>query len=115
MSEIEPVLSAIISYDDRWIVFLCGELDVSSGEELKYLAEAISAASQEPVDFDLSGVSFTDIAGWRGICSATRLLNASGTAARIINPSAAVRKVTGVLASSRQRPHSHHTIPTKAA
>lgn len=114
MSETEP-FSALISCDDRWTVLLCGELDARSRGALESLATAISATGCEAVDFDLSGVTFTDIAGWRSVCTAARSLNASGTTARIVNPSREVRRLTEALRCPDRRRPAPKGAPAKAA
>ncbi len=82
---------------NRWVVRIRGELDLATGRVL--VADAHDLARQRrSVDFDLGGVTFADSSGWASVRAAARILEEAGLVARIVNPSPAVRKVTGLLA-----------------
>jgi anti-anti-sigma regulatory factor len=97
MYDSEPTLSALISYNERWRVALWGEVDRSARDRLLSLATALATSGNDPVDFDLSGVTFIDRAGWLAVSTAAAMLQAAGAAARIINPSPAVRRLTDLM------------------
>lgn len=97
MRRSEPVLRMKVDHDDWWRIFLSGEVDWSAKRELCSLANLLSTFG-EPVDFDLSRVSFVDRAGWAAIFSATEIVRASGVVARIVNPSTEVKRLTDLLA-----------------
>lgn len=78
-------------------ISLSGEVDWRVKRELCSLANLLSTFG-EPVDFDLSRVSFVDRAGWAAVCAAAESVRASGVAARIVNPSPEVKRLTDLLA-----------------
>jgi anti-anti-sigma regulatory factor len=82
---------------NRWVVKVNGELDLATGQIL--VADARDLVCQgKSVDFDLSGITFADSAGWAGVRGAARVLEEAGLVARIVNPSPPVRKLTALLA-----------------
>jgi anti-anti-sigma factor len=97
-----PVLSTTISYTDRWRIALGGELDADARSTLQPLVEALAGSGEDAVDFDLSGVTFADSAGWAVVCAAAATLRSAGMPSRIVEPSAAILRLTGLL----QRAHS---------
>ena len=101
MTKIDLPFSTTIKRTDRWIVSLSGEIDAASRSELLSLVELLSERSGG-IDFDLSGVRFIDTAGWASVRAASRAAEASGTSARITNPSPTVRHLTDAIARTRQ-------------
>lgn len=84
------------SGDDRWIVMVQGELDLSTTHHLAEMAEILSALGRD-VDLDLSGVSFIDSCGWEGVVDSVEALRAAGVSARVTELSDPVRRVKGIL------------------
>jgi anti-anti-sigma factor len=74
-------------------ILVSGELDTASGADL--LAAAADAVADGPdvVDFDLSGVSFVDTAGWRSVHEARQLIVDAGGTPRIAALSPAVEQL----------------------
>lgn len=97
MKRSEPALRMKVAHDDWWRISLSGEVDWSAKRELCSLAKLVSTFG-EPVDFDLSRVGFVDRAGWAAVCAAAEIVRASGGAARIVNPSPEVKRLTDLLA-----------------
>ncbi|HLI53525.1 MAG TPA: STAS domain-containing protein [Acidimicrobiales bacterium] len=101
MHHTEQVLSTTISYSDRWRITLGGELDADARSTVQPLAEALAESGEDAVDFDLSGITFADSAGWAVVCEAAATLRSAGMPARIVEPSAAVCRLTGLLQKAR--------------
>lgn len=97
MGHNESALLMKVELTNRWRVSLTGELDANATQDLYSLAELLRTIG-DPVDFDLSQVSFVDRSGWGAVCAAAELLRAAGVAVRIVNPSYSVRRVTELLA-----------------
>jgi anti-anti-sigma regulatory factor len=109
MSHDQSALRMTLTRRDAWTVALVGDLDASSGAELRSLAGLLSAAHSR-VDFDLAEVRFIDTAGWASLCAAQDDLERSGVPARILNPSRAVRHLTELIA---RNPTTARAIPTR--
>jgi anti-anti-sigma regulatory factor len=86
-----------VAHFDCWRISFSGEVDWSAKRELCSLANLVSTFG-EPVDFDLSRVSFVDRAGWAAVCRAAEIVRATGVVARIVNPSPEVKRLTDLLA-----------------
>ena len=72
------------------LLSVAGELDTATGGELVAAAASVAAADPVHVDIDLSGVTFTDTAGWRAIQSACRQVTDTGGTASVVAMSPAV-------------------------
>ncbi len=115
MTQIELPFSTIVTRTDRWIIALSGEIDAASRAELLSLVALLSQRKGD-IDLDLSGVRFIDTAGWASVQAAAGAAEASGSAARIINPSPSVRHLTDVMRRSRaSRTAPRRRVPVVAS
>jgi anti-sigma B factor antagonist len=76
---------AVRSFNERTVVTLTGELDLDSVDTLQ--AALAQAANAGAVDVDMSGVTFMDSSGLRGLIGAYKKLAADGRRLRIVEPS----------------------------
>ena len=102
MTMTQSTFSTRISFTDRWVVDISGELDAGSKDSLLCVTRGLRAQGDDAVDFDLAGVTFIDNGGWSALCRAAVSLRVAGVAARIINPSPAVRRLTEVISNGSQ-------------
>ena len=87
--------------DERTLVRVQGELDAHSSREVLARVTEQLAASERGIDLDLSGVTFLDSGGLRSLA----LLAALGGGERrgglrLVDPSAAVRRVLALTGQS---------------
>jgi anti-anti-sigma factor len=115
MAMTESTFSTSISFTDRWVVALGGELDAGSKDSLLSLARSLSAQGDDAVDFDLAGVTFIDNGGWSAVCRAAVTLRVGGAASRIVNPSPVVRRLTDLIGDGRQVSGRYRTPLVPAA
>jgi anti-anti-sigma factor len=89
-------------------ILVAGELDTATGGELVAAAASVAAAEPVHVDIDLSGVTFTDTAGWRAVQAACRQVTDTGGTASVMAMSPAVAYLVTkrelALAVSRDQP-----------
>ena len=67
---------------ERWIVVVQGRLDVSSRRHMAEMAAILTGLGRD-VEFDLSGVTCIDAAGWAGLTDALDTLRSAGVSARV--------------------------------
>jgi anti-sigma B factor antagonist len=75
---------------DRTLIAVSGELDIATAPEL---SDTLSRTDGEPVNLDLSRVSFIDPAGLRVLLTAKRDIDARGGQLVIRNPSWEVQRI----------------------
>ncbi len=102
MSTMKTCQPTTATHEDRWTVFLSGDVDASSASELRSLAELLSACRGE-VDLNLGGVTFIDSRGWARVRATADAVKAAGSPVRIVNPSLAVRRLTDSVARAGTR------------
>ncbi len=81
-----------VCWSAGWIVYLSGELDRAAGPELDLVASALGAAGVAALDFDLSGIRFVDMAGWRCLTAAVSTIEAGGAVVRLRKAHPSVRR-----------------------
>jgi anti-anti-sigma factor len=116
MTHQDPSLLMTISHDGscgRWRVSLRGEVDASAASQLCLVADLLSADG-DPVDFDLSGVSFMDRSGWASICAASDTAQRAGVDVRVLNPSRAVTNLTELLMAAHPSRGRQGQVPPLA-
>jgi anti-anti-sigma factor len=96
-------LQVTVCWSAGWTIFLSGELDAAGAPQLERVSAALAAARVAAVDFDLSGVTFADTAGWEVLTDALAAVEDSGAMVRTRNPSPSVRRLLDVVRSLR--PH----------
>lgn len=99
MTYVRPAISPTVSHNrsEGWSVALTGELYADAGESLSSLARSLCRSHREPVEFDVSGVTCIDHAGWDALRSAAAEVRDHGRPALITNPSPAVKQLTGLV------------------
>ena len=94
MSDETPNFRINITSEGRWwTIHLSGELDVAQTTVLADAAEAMRECSLSPVRFDLSALTFVDVAGYRALLDAMAVIEGSGAEAQISRLSPAVRRI----------------------
>jgi anti-anti-sigma regulatory factor len=88
----------VVPADGRWKMVVEGELDLRSGRDVREVAEFLAIAPVAAVEFDLTGVTFMDTAGWRSVQDARRLLAGRATSVTVGPVSAAVRRFLSAVA-----------------
>jgi anti-anti-sigma regulatory factor len=78
-----------------------GGIDATANSRLCLVAEFLNS-HDDPVDFDLAGVTFMDKAGWAAICSASGMARRAGVNARVVNPSPSVMRLTDLLRAAHR-------------
>jgi anti-anti-sigma factor len=97
MSRSGRELQITVCWSAGWTIYLSGELDAASASQLDRIGAALAGARIAAADFDLSGVTFIDNAGWDNLAAAMNAVEASGALARATHPSPSVRRLLEIL------------------
>jgi anti-anti-sigma factor len=90
-------LQVTVCWSAGWTIYLSGELDGAGAAQLARVGAALADARIAAADFDLSGVTFVDTAGWAVLCEAMALVEESGAVVRARNPSPSVRRLVDIV------------------
>jgi anti-anti-sigma factor len=97
MGEAGKAAVAITEVHGRLLV--TGDLDMAGGECLERVLLDIDDAGRV-VHLDLSGVTFVDSTGLRSLLAASRRAQLDGRRLRLVNPSAVVRRLLEITATT---------------
>jgi anti-anti-sigma factor len=97
MSQSGRELQVTVCWAAGWTIYLSGELDAAGSSQLDRVGAALADAQIAAADFDLSGVTFMDTAGWANLAAAMSTVEASGAVTRTRNPSPSVRRLLDVV------------------
>jgi anti-anti-sigma factor len=98
MSDPSPSLIISLTGPARATIAVAGEFDAARVASLISLATAVAQSGVERVVLDLGGVTFLDLAGWRGLAAARRHLEAAGAAVEVRSEAAAARRLEALTA-----------------
>ena len=83
----------IEAVDHRVVARIDGDLDLGTERDLVDFLVSLSAASECPVEVDLSGVDFIDSSGLKALLTARRLLLERDSTLSLVNPSPCARRL----------------------
>ena len=92
-----PFHFTISCNEGSWTVYLSGDFDLARRSAIVNLAEVLVECQLPDVTLDLSQVTFIDTAGYECIYRAAAIIEASGSVARVVNPSPAVTRLERAL------------------
>jgi anti-anti-sigma factor len=104
MSKSGRELQVTVCWAAGWTIYLSGELDAAGSGQLDRVGAALAGAQVGAADFDLSGVTFMDTAGWANLAAAMSTVEATGAVIRTRNPSPSVRRLMDIVRSLPARP-----------
>ena len=78
------------------VMTVAGELDVTSAPKLADALRRLEHSQHKDLSLDCAGISFCDCAGLSVLITAARRRRAAGGWLRLVNPSAALRRISGL-------------------
>lgn len=78
------------------VMTVAGELDIASAPKLAEALRRLEHSQHKDLSLDCAGIRFCDCAGLSVLITAARRRRAAGSRLRFINPSAALRRISGL-------------------
>jgi anti-anti-sigma factor len=78
------------------VMTVAGELDVASAPKLADALRRLEHSQHKDLSLDCAGIRFCDCAGLSVLITAARRRRAAGGWLRLVNPSAALRRISGL-------------------